>query len=440
MTGRHGQRSAGRVATGPAKMIIVDLGEPVPNLCSVRPHGGRYVEAWVLAIRDGRPLGRLVVPFEEEKLSGEELVARLAAAFTPPVSSGSAESVDDAKLPFASVVVPTLFRRTTELERCLWRLTQLDYPAYEVVVVDNRPDADRPGELPDSVRDDPRLRVVAEHRPGISAARNRGVAVADGDILAFTDDDVEVCPRWLRALGSRFVLDPDVDCAAGLVLPKELETPAQLLFEQYCSGLTAGFTPAVFRMAASPAQRRCRPFSAASYLVERQDQSAGTPAYSSIYAGYGGGNNMAFRRQALTRIGGFDETLGTGTRCCGGEDGAAIMMLLWQGGTVAYEPAAFVQHLHRRTYEQLSTQVYGYGIGFTAMLTAMIRRDPLHLVSLALDAPRGLRALVSPTSDKNAFRQADYPKELSRLELKGMLYGPLAYLRARRAQRHGNAP
>src|SRR5262249_22819701 len=150
-----------------------------------------------------------------------------------PVLPSAVDLVGDEHLPFATVVVPTLFRRPEELERCLLRLTQLDYPAYDIVVVDNRPDVDRPAELPALVRDDPRVRVVAERRPGTSAARNRGVAVAHGEFVAFTDDDTEVDRRWLRALMSRLVLDPAVDCVTGLVLPKELETPAQLWYEQY---------------------------------------------------------------------------------------------------------------------------------------------------------------------------------------------------------------
>ena len=120
-----------------------------------------------------------------------ELRARLGAAW-------DREAAQDApRLARATVVVPTAMSRPDQLRSCVRGLTELDHPDYEVIVVDNRPAGAPPVDLPG-------VRVVRETRPGISAARNRGLEEAGGEIVAFTDDDVEVDRSWLRALGVRF--------------------------------------------------------------------------------------------------------------------------------------------------------------------------------------------------------------------------------------------
>ena len=69
--------------------------------------------------------------------------------------------------------------------------------------------------------------------------------VARGNILAFTDDDVIVDPYWLVGLVRGFSITEHVACVTGLILPAELETQAQFLFEEYC-GFTRGFIRRVY--------------------------------------------------------------------------------------------------------------------------------------------------------------------------------------------------
>ncbi len=92
--------------------------------------------------------------------------------------------------------------------RCLATLAALRYPDFEVVLVDNRREAPEEDPLPALVAPYPGVRVVRETRPGISAARNAGPTAADGEVVAFTDDDVHVDDSWLDALGRRFARDP----------------------------------------------------------------------------------------------------------------------------------------------------------------------------------------------------------------------------------------
>ena len=270
----------------------------------------------------------------------------------------------------------------------------------------------------------PGVRVVRETRPGISAARNRGLEEASGEIVAFTDDDVAVDRRWLRALGERFARAPELAAVTGLVVPAELETAAQIFFEQSGSGLDRGYAPLTFERAGR-------------FRIARRDEHDGTERVQSLYemGELGLGSNMAFRTGVLRAAGGFDEALGTGTPTRGGEDLAILVELLAGGHRLAYEPAAIVHHTHRATIADLERQIHGYGVGFTAMLTAIALRDPRHFLGLASVIPAWLRSLRDPASAKRANRTSDFPKDLGRTELRGMLAGPAAYLRARRMQR-----
>ena len=64
---------------------------------------------------------------------------------------------------------------------------------------------------------------MRENRPGLDWARNRGIAEARHDIIAFTDDDVRVDRAWLRAIGNAF-LDPEIMGVTGFIAPAELES------------------------------------------------------------------------------------------------------------------------------------------------------------------------------------------------------------------------
>jgi hypothetical protein len=105
---------------------------------------------------------------------------------------------------------------------------------------------------------------------------------------------------------------------------------------------------------------------------------------------YGAGANLALRSSAFERIGGFNVALGVGTPARGGEDLATLMTNLWTGGLMVYEPAAFVHHRHRRGYGELLSQLEGYGLGYTAMLTSLVLSDPGHLLSLSSQLPSAL--------------------------------------------------
>jgi len=113
----------------------------------------------------------------------------------------------------AAVVVCTR-DRPDHLERCLRSLEGLDPTPTEVVVVDNAPTT---GATKAVVGSFPAVTYVKEPRPGLSVARNTALAHTAADVVAFTDDDVTVHPRWLARLVAGFD-KPGIDAVTGLVL------------------------------------------------------------------------------------------------------------------------------------------------------------------------------------------------------------------------------
>ena len=401
--------------TAPVRVAVIDVAGPLADIDCRRAGQPPYTAAWILVCKAGRPLGSIEIPLRDPVIAVAELELEVSRQLGPEDGQRDLVAHQPPPLPLsrASVVVPTNFARPAELRRCLKSLAELDHPDYEVIVVDNRP-ADAPIAELDGVR------VVREPRPGISAARNRGVSVATGEIIAFTDDDVQAHPGWLSALGSRFARQPHVSIVTGLVVPLELETQAQVFFEQSGSGLDRGFAPLTFERAGR-------------FRVRRRDQQAASEEVRSMYltGEYGFGANMAFRTAVLQASGGFNQALGVGTPTRGGEDLAMFIQLLTAGHQIGYEPSAIIEHQHRATMDDLDRQIYGYGLGFTAMLTAIALRDPRHLLGLAAIVPAWLKSLRAESSAKSVNRADDYPSDVSRAELRGMAAGPIAYLRTR---------
>jgi cellulose synthase/poly-beta-1,6-N-acetylglucosamine synthase-like glycosyltransferase len=402
-------------SAAPFCVAAIDLDVPITDLECARDTSPPYAGAWILVCRSGRPLGSIQVPLEGTVIPAAELeheVRRQIVEIAPAPPSDAREVTTP-----VSVVVASSCSRPTQLERCIESLRRMDYPDYELIVVDNRA-------VSDPALDLEGVRVLHEPRPGGSAARNRGLAAASTEIIAFTDDDVDVDPNWLRAIAGRFARQPDVAAVTGLVVPSELETQAQVLFEQSGSGPDRVFSELTFERAGR-------------FRIRRRGSGASDDgSVVSLYATgeLGIGSNMAFRASALRSLGGFDEALGPGTPARAGEELAVFLELLAAGQRIAYEPTAIVHHTHRATVPELQHQIYSYGMGFTAMLTAITLRNPRHLLGLASVFPVWLRSLRNPESAKRANRASDYPRALVRAELKGMLVGPAAYLRSRRWQ------
>jgi glycosyltransferase involved in cell wall biosynthesis len=316
------------------------------------------------------------------------------------------------RAPSVTVAIPTRDRPQQALAAAESVLRGV-YPTgrYEVLIVDNGSDPTALAQLEAGADRLKGARVLREPVPGGANARNAALRDAEGEIIAFADDDVIVDRHWLAKLVAAFDGREFVQAASGLVLPREIETQSQLWLERF-GGFTGGFRPRLYDLGPN------RP----------SDQ----PLFPFTVGALGTGANMAFRTAEFRRAGGFDPVLGTATPARGGEDLEALLRVILAGGAVAYEPAALVHHSHPREYAQLRERMFGYGVGLTALLARSVLHRPRLAFDLLRKVPRGISFALRPGSEKNRGKQADFPAEFTRAELRGMLYGPFAYARSRR--------
>jgi O-antigen biosynthesis protein len=406
-------------------VMEVELCEPLPAVLP-QDQGHRL---WVLARLHTEPLGAFVLDLDSRELSPAQfgqalwchlediLAARFGAAGLPAPDqlTGAGLTVEPELWPFLrarsaalerapaiSVVVCTR-NRPDRLKVCLQHLQRQQYPEFEVIVVDNGPENDAAGEVVAAVTDS-RFRYVQEPRIGLSRARNTGISVASNDVVAFLDDDEEPDAFWLAALAVGFQRASDVGCVTGLILPARLDSEAQVLFEELGG------------------HSKDRGFSAALFAAD----GAQSPLYPR--PPFGAGGNMAFRREALTKIGGFDPALGAGTPARGAEDTLALTLVLLAGYKIAYEPAAFVRHHHYQDFTGLARQLQGYALGLTAFYTALVLRRPRVLIDLMRLLPSAIRYLRSSTLSKPAT-ESEFLTGFTQGSRRAMLSGPPAYLR-----------
>lgn len=422
-------------ALKPIRVLEVEIGKPLPAYPAHDPATGyRYMRGLALVRLHSIPLGTVNLQIGEDGLSATELAHQIWDSLSreinqhlqddalPPtlaIGIGGLSSPDAPKCtqersalldraPMVSVAVATR-DRPTSLATCLNSLLMLDYPKFEIIVVDNAPTSNATADLiKQKYGDVSHIHYVREEQPGLASAHNRAVAEAQGTMIAFTDDDVVVDRYWLAELAKNLVSD-QVGCVTGTIIPAELETPSQIWIEQF-GGFSKGFARHVFEPLANWKQNPLYPYAAGRF---------------------GSGANMAFKTSVLRAMGGFDPATGTGTPARGGDDLSAFFELITRGYHLVYEPAAIVYHWHRRDYAGLRRQVYGYGVGLTAYLTKTLVDRPSRVFDLAARIPFGIAYLLSPQSPKNAKKRADYPGELTVIERKGMLYGPVAYLWSR---------
>jgi GT2 family glycosyltransferase len=229
------------------------------------------------------------------------------------------------RYPPVSVVVASYNGERT-LELCLQSLQKLNYPEYEVILVDDG-STDRTQQI---CRRFSYLRYFRHDKnQGLSVARNTGIAAARGEIVAFTDSDCRADEDWLYYLVGSLLNSEFTGVGGHNLLPPE-----------------------------------------DSWIAAAVMVSPGGPAHVMLtdrVAEHIPGCNMAFYKWALEEIGGFDPIFRKA-----GDDVDVCWRLQQQGYTLGFSPAGFVWHYRRATVRDYVKQQYGYG----EAEALLVRRHP----------------------------------------------------------------
>jgi len=215
--------------------------------------------------------------------------------------------------PKVSIVI-CAYNAERTMRQCLESLRRLDYPNYEVIIVDDG-SHDATAQIAANF---PEFRLIRQPNKGLSAARNVGLHAALGELIAYTDSDCVVDPHWL-AFMVRAMAEGGLDgCGGPNYAPHE---------DGWIEGCVA----------ASPG--------APSHVLigdERAEHLAGC--------------NMLFRKAALEDAGGFDPQF-----TAAGDDVDICWRLMDAGYVLGYCPSAFVWHFRRNTIKAYYRQQRGYG-------------------------------------------------------------------------------
>jgi glycosyltransferase involved in cell wall biosynthesis len=225
-----------------------------------------------------------------------------------------------------SVVVPT-FNRQATLRQTLAALVAQDSADYEIIIVDDG-STDSTREM--IAAEFPNVRYLHQQNCGPAAARNNGIRAASGDVIAFTDDDCLPPLKWLARLADGLTRHPQVVGVGGY-----LEAPDDVLARSVLARYEKYIARQVYRV------------SDREYLGGFECPAGGT-------------NNMAYRREVLSEVGGFDEFF----RYAAGEDADLKWRICQHKYTLLYIPLK-VTHLREYTWAHLRRQSFMRGKGRT---------------------------------------------------------------------------
>jgi len=216
--------------------------------------------------------------------------------------------------PRVSVVVAS-YNGAATLKACLQSLGRMNYPNYEIILVDDGSTDTTPAIAVEF----PEVRSLRHERNlGLSVARNTGIEAATGDIVAFTDSDCRADEDWLHFLIGDLLNSRFAGIGGHNFLPPE-DSPV-----------------------------------ASTVMV-----SPGGPAHVMLtdrLAEHIPGCNMAFYRWALQEIGGFDPIFWKA-----GDDVDVCWRLQQRGYRIGFSPGGFVWHYRRNTVRAYLKQQAGYG-------------------------------------------------------------------------------
>jgi len=228
------------------------------------------------------------------------------------------------KLPMLPPVVPSIsvvvcaYNAASTMDACLASFAQVEYPDFEVIVVDDG-STDETGAIADRhAAKTPYIHVIHQPNLGLSAARNVGMNASRGEIVAYTDSDCDVDPHWLHYMAWAF-MDKRFVAVGGpnLAPPEDNRTAA-------CVAVSPG---------------------APTHVLLTDEIAEHVP-----------GCNMAYRKEYLAGIGGFDATYRAA-----GDDVDVCWRLQNEGQLIGFSAAMTVWHHRRNTISAYLKQQKGYG-------------------------------------------------------------------------------
>jgi len=386
----------------PVKVIDLDLSKGLKPIWGMEG----YDELRALVRYRSRPIG-WIYPRGLNKSAvstdclAEAIKQQLGGQLLKTMLSDRSNGRADPTLAPISIII-CVSDRTTQLERCLRESVALDYPDYEIVVVD----CGRSVRLaPQPVHSLP-IRYVREEQSSMAHARNRGVAEARHEIIAFIDADAQPDAHWLRAIGRVFA-EPDVVAVTGAVASAELDTVAQWQFENGDYGTARGL--------------RSRRFSRETMT----DQEL-------LWAnGFGTGHNMAFRREIFRSVGSFSDAF-DGNLPSDGSDIEMFHQLLVGHHTVVYEPAALVWYTPPRELHAMRGLAFQHGRAFGTYLRSCARNRTVSRLTLLRFV---LRAWLGSRLLRRICRPGKATRRLPLAELRGGLASLLSFKNGRAGNR-----
>jgi GT2 family glycosyltransferase len=418
---------------------LLDLDDSEPVLDVSGPVGDRHDMARVLIRMHHAPMGNVELPVAP----ADSLTARATSLAERTLAERirrheevdkKAQDAQESAGWLAAVSCPHRFAtsggvgvtviictrdRTKGLRESLGSIQQVNYEPLEILVVDNAPTGDDTRELVTALAEtDARIRYTCEPNPGLSRARNHGVARASFELICFTDDDARVDPGWPAAVAAGFAADPETMCVTGLVASSSLDTGSERYFDSRYSWGDA-FDPRRYDLVANRHPSALYPFSAGVF---------------------GTGANLAIRRSAVDDLGGFDPILGAGGPGRGGEDLDMFLRVILAGGRICYLPSSLVWHQHRSDVQALSEQIYSYGYGLGAYLAKQLtsRRMPVSVLGRGLGHTRVVLGRARQASRAGQMRARG--RRLALVEAQGVAAGALCYRRVARRAPHTVKP
>lgn len=262
--------------------------------------------------------------------------------------------------PHISVVIPTC-NRPEDMRRCLASLAHVAYPDWDVVIIDQS-DGDQTRAVADDYRTSlPALAYLHLDEKGISRARNKGVAEARGELIAFLDDDCTIGADWLRQIAHAFTRYPRAGLVYGTVEPGPYDPDESFVI-----------------------------------VHEMRKEHVARGRVGVLRLG-GIGASMYVRRAAMSRIGPFDLYLGAGSGFFSStDDDDYRYRCLVAGYSVVETPAIVVRHYGMRDYKSgaASRLLRGYAQSNGALHMKLLRCGDLFVLILMVKyASAYLRAI-----------------------------------------------